>query len=30
MKCEQIDFTLFWVLKNQYYASIGVTLDGGV
>jgi len=24
MKCEWIDFTLFGVLKNQYYASTGV------
>ena len=23
MKCEWIGFTLFWVLKNQYYASTG-------
>jgi len=30
MKCEWIDFTLFWVLKNQYYASTGVAPGGGV
>jgi len=29
MKCEWIDFTLFWVLKNQYYATTGVA-PGGV
>jgi len=30
MKCEWIDFTVFWVLKNQYYASIGIVPSGGV
>ena len=30
MKCEWIDFTLFWVLKNQDYASTGVPLGGAV
>jgi len=30
MKCEWIDFTLFWVLKNQYCSSIGVASGGGV
>jgi len=27
---SMIDFTLFWVLKNQYYASTGVAPSGGV
>jgi len=30
MKCEWIDFTLFWVLKNQYCASTSVAPRGGV
>jgi len=30
MKCKWIDFTLLWVLKIQYYASIGVAPDDGV
>jgi len=30
MKCEWTDFTLFWVLKNQYYASTGVAPGGAV
>jgi len=30
MKCEWIDFTLLWVLKNQYCASTGVAPSGGV
>jgi len=30
MKCKWIDFTLFWVLKNQYCASTGVASSGGV
>jgi len=30
MKCEWIDFTLFWVLKNLYYTSTGVAPGGGV
>jgi len=25
-----IDFTLLWVLKNQYCTSTGVAFDGGV
>jgi len=27
---SMIDFTLFWVLKNQYYASTGVVLGSGL
>jgi len=30
MECEWIDFTLLWVLKNQYCASTGVAPGGGV
>jgi len=30
MKYEWIDFTLFWVLKNQYCASTGVAPGGRV